>query len=188
MCNSAARDVIAAMSGLMPPGLLVDARARKAISPRSTRPSNPSRWSLTPFSTVRGAAISSSSSLPGQRHDADGRRTHRPAMPRAPASICFYVDVNRAPLASLHWRWRPSRRHRRGIRRGRPRGGGGTMSDDPSKPGDGYKAGYRRPPLATRFVQEHPAIRAAGPRAPATSPRSSPRRCRARGCHRERPS
>jgi Family of unknown function (DUF5681) len=25
------------------------------------------------------------------------------------------------------------------------------MSDDPSKPGDGYKVGYRRPPLATRF-------------------------------------
>jgi Family of unknown function (DUF5681) len=25
------------------------------------------------------------------------------------------------------------------------------MSDDPSDPGDGYKVGYRRPPLATRF-------------------------------------
>ncbi len=25
------------------------------------------------------------------------------------------------------------------------------MSGDPSKPGDSYKAGYRRPPLATRF-------------------------------------
>ena len=25
------------------------------------------------------------------------------------------------------------------------------MSDDPSKPGGGYKVGYRQPPLATRF-------------------------------------
>ena len=25
------------------------------------------------------------------------------------------------------------------------------MSDDPSKPGDGYKVGYRHPPLGTRF-------------------------------------
>jgi hypothetical protein len=25
------------------------------------------------------------------------------------------------------------------------------MSDDPSKPGDGYQVGYRHPPLATRF-------------------------------------
>ncbi len=38
----------------------------------------------------------------------------------------------------------PRRQRDRDIRRGRPRGGAGTMSDDPSKPG--YKVGYRQPP------------------------------------------